>query len=141
MIKTWEMVFTSPVAGAIATYDPVIFGEGKSTYKTGMIYAVMQPPVGGTYLYIALQTSPNEGNIWFDYVDFQLSLPGSEQVLALPISRNSSANAMKLIGKNLTPGIGGALQGDWGDRMRAVAQSHPSTTEGAEQRIIIMLSE
>ncbi len=123
---------TSP---ATATYALSTAVTGLSVYSTITIHADLIGGTGGV-LDIVLETSPDGGTTWYEYVRFATMSAAATASYAYDPVLDGSIVA---VGKGLTTtfvlAAGTARNGHWGDRMRVRMVAGSGTSAGAIQSI------
>jgi hypothetical protein len=128
---------TSPATPTTAVMGSPITGLG--IYESLNIAATIQGATGGT-LDLYLQTSPDGGTTWVDYIHFaQLAAAAAQSTKVVTVSCGVQSTGITAVGTGLTPSLAAStvVGGAFGDRMRLVAVSGAGTTVGAVQTILI----
>lgn len=134
---TLTITGTTPSAPSTAVVGSAITGLG--TFESLDIVATIQGATGGV-LDLYLQTSPDGGTTWVDYIHFtQLTVAQASSTKRTTVSHGVQSAAITAVGTGLTPSLtaGTVVGGAFGDRMRLVAVAGASTTAGAVQTILI----
>jgi hypothetical protein len=120
---------TSPAAASTAAGD-VLYGLGR--YDALQITAELVGATGGV-LNVYLQTSPDGGTSWFDYIAFPQLSAGASAVKYMVNVPQAGASGITVVGKNTSPALAAntVVGGSWGDRLRALYVAGTSTSAGA----------
>lgn len=136
---TTGVASVAAVAGAPASAPAgVLTGVDLDGFSGLAIVAVLQGATGGT-LDVYVQTSPDSGTTWFDYIHFpQLAAAAATIRYAVAVSQ-SGLLTLSVVGTNLTPALPAntVVGGAWGDRMRLLLASGAGTTAGAVQKLFV----
>lgn len=137
--KCIDLSATSPSSATTVAGTPV---TGLAGYGSMSIYANIQGGVGGT-LDIYLQYSPDEGTTWVDYAHFAQLASGASAIKRVwTVSRSAQQTTIATVGTSTSPALSAnsIIGGEWGDRLRVVMVAGASTSAGAAQTILCILS-
>ncbi len=112
---------------------------GLGNYDALDIVAELVGATGGT-LDVYLQSSPDGGTTWFDYIHFpQLASAAAAVKYRVTVPTMGEAG-ITVIGKNTTPVLAAntVVGGLWSDRLRALYVAGASTSAGAVVTISIL---
>lgn len=130
---------TSPAAAGTVASTTI---TGLAGYRSGVVAATLQGATGDV-LDVYIQTSPDAGVTWVDYIHFpQLAAGAAAITYRFGFGNYISSSTPVVVGKNLTPALAAntAANGDFGDRMRAVYVAGAVTTVGAAETILLSFS-
>jgi hypothetical protein len=102
-------------------------------YEAVDVLAQLRGATGGT-LDVYIQSSPDDGQTWFDLVHFPQLAAGAGQVIyKSPISNTTTTSAPVVVGMNLSPAlaVNTVVNGAFSDRMRLVMVAGSGTSVGA----------
>jgi hypothetical protein len=127
---------TTPAAASTAAGDTVA-GLGK--YDAIQIVANLVGATGGT-LDVYMQTSPDGGTTWYDYVHFPQLGAGAAAIRYMVNIPSAGATGITVIGTGSSPALAAntVVGGSWGDRLRALYVAGASTSAGAAITISIL---
>jgi hypothetical protein len=151
MLQQFIFNETSPAAAGTAVSKNVVTSAanylpagvaGPVDDSFGMqVTAVVGNPVGGT-LDLYVQTSPNDGGVWFDQIHFSTFTAGlgGIQVATLSAISQPASAAPVTIGTGLTPALaaGIVVQGTGFNRLRLVMVASSGTTAGASVTVYVV---
>jgi hypothetical protein len=142
MIATADLSGTSPAApsagtptiGAIAS-QAATNSFAADAYESITIEATLQGATGGT-LDVYIQTSPDQGVTWTDYIHFP-QIAAAATAVTYRANPNAWLGTINVVGKDLVPAlaantIAGGLPGD---RLRVLYVAGSGTSAGALQKI------
>jgi hypothetical protein len=127
---------TSPASASTATGDTIY---GLERFDALQVIAELVGATNGT-LDVYLQTSPDGGTSWYDWVHFPQLAAGAAAVKYAFSVPSAGATALTTIGKGTSVALAAntiAYQ-LWGDRVRAVYVAGASTSAGAAVTIHIL---
>src|SRR5689334_11665138 len=109
---------TSPAAASTAAGTTV---KGLGRYDALQIVAELVGATGGT-LDVYLQTSPDGGTSWYDYIHFPQLASGASAVKYMVNVPSAGASGITTIGKGSSPALAAntVVGGAWADRLRAL---------------------
>lgn len=131
---------TSPATAITAVGDTV---GGLSKYDAITIIGTLTGATGGA-LDVYLQTSYDDGTVWYDYIHFAQVADGAAAATFSVGIPAAGVTALTAVGKGTvgTPAVALAANtvvgGVWGDKMRAVYVAGVGTSAGAAQAISIV---
>jgi len=113
---------SNPVAGA-GSYFPAGVAGPLSDYEA--VDVILDAPANttGDTLDVYVQTSPDEGQNWYDAIHFPTIASGAAaSSYAAPLSTATATSAPTQVGRNLSPALaaGAVVNGAFSDRMRLV---------------------
>lgn len=143
---TYSISGTSPSSATTAVIGSVVTGLEK--YRSIQILATVAGATGGA-LDLYLQTSPDHGTHFVDYIHFaQITAAAAAVTLAIEVSCDQQSNAVAsasaagapaivTVGTGLNPALAAStiIGGEFGDRMRLVGTGGVGTSAGATQTI------
>jgi hypothetical protein len=106
-----------------------------SAYESFVVEATLQGATGGA-LDVYIQTSPDQGLTWSDWIHFPQIAAGAPAV-TYRATPNPWPNSIQPVGKGLTPSLAAnqIVGGHPGDRIRLLFVAGTSTSAGATQTI------
>lgn len=127
---------TSPAAASTAAGD-ILLGLGR--YDALQITAELVGATGGT-LDVYLQTSPDGGTSWYDYIHFPQLAAAASAVKYMVNVPQAGATGITVVGKDTTPALAAntVVGGSWGDRLRPLYVAGASTSAGAAVLIQVL---
>ncbi len=126
--------------GGAASYLPLGVAGPLDDYDALQITAELQGGNGGT-LDVYVQTSPDQGVTWYDFVHFAtLASNAAVTPFAVTASLYTQAVAPVLVGKNLTPALAAAtfVSGAFSDRVRLLFVAGAGTVAGRPQKVTVL---
>lgn len=134
MITNQNLSTTSPAAPGTATFGPVTHLD---KFETLAIAATLTGATGGT-LDVYIQMTPDNGQTWVDIVHFaQVAAAAPAATFLVQMSRTTGAATIQSTG-DAKLAVGTALNGEWGDQLRAKFVAGTGTTAGAAQTIALV---
>jgi hypothetical protein len=133
------LTLTSPSSATFANGTPL---TGLDGYQSLDIVAELTGNTGGT-LDLYIQTSPDGGTTWYDYIHFaQLAAGATTVIKRITVSNHDASNAITTVGKNDSPALaaGTVIGGAFNDRIRVKCVSGAGTTLGASQVIKVSVN-
>ncbi len=130
---------SAAVAGSNGAAGIGMLAQGLDSFLSLNIVAKLVGATGGT-LDVYIQTSPDQGTTWVDYVHFpQLASGASAIKYAFSCAQGVQSAAPVVVGINTAPAlaVNTILGGGWGDRMRLLMVAGGATSAGAAVNITI----